>query len=66
MSAVTICAVTNTVGKAEGAFPGKPPTDEQLAEIKRTLEAAGVEFTNGHGPGVKLKAGRARKKGAGS
>ena len=46
----------NTVGKAEGTFPGRPRTDEQLAEIKRTLEAAGVEFTIGGEPGVKLKA----------
>ena len=37
----------NTVGKVEGAYPGKLPTDEQLAEIKRTLKAAGVEFTEG-------------------
>ena len=34
----------NTVGKAEGAYPGKPPTSEQLAEIRAVLEAAGVEF----------------------
>ena len=37
----------NTVGKAEGAFPGKPPSSEQLAEIRAVLEAAGVEFTDG-------------------
>ena len=30
----------NTIGKAEGAFPGKPPTPEQLAEIRAVLEAA--------------------------
>ena len=36
----------NTVGKAEGAYPGKPPTPEQLAEIRAVLEAAGVEFTD--------------------
>ena len=29
----------NTVGKAEGAYPGKPPTPEQLAEIRAVLEA---------------------------
>jgi hypothetical protein len=49
----------NTVGKAEGTFPGKPPTDEELAEIKRTLEAAGVEFTSGGG--VTLKRTQALK-----
>jgi transcriptional regulator with XRE-family HTH domain len=37
----------NTVGKAEGAYPGKQPTPEQLAEIRAVLEAAGVEFTDG-------------------
>ena len=45
----------NTVGKAEGAYPGKPPTPEQLAEIRTVLEAAGVEFTNGDAPGVRLR-----------
>ena len=49
----------NTVGKAEGTFPGKPPTDEQLAEIKRTLVAAGIEFTSEGG--VTLKSTKARK-----
>jgi transcriptional regulator with XRE-family HTH domain len=47
----------NTVGKAEGAFPGSPPTPEQLAAIQEALEAASVEFTNGDG--VKLKATKA-------
>jgi hypothetical protein len=51
----------NTVGKAEGVYPGKPPTPEQLAEIKAVLEAAGIEFTNGDEPGVKLNATTARK-----
>ena len=51
----------NTVGKAEGAYPGKPPTPEQLAEIKTVLEAAGIEFTNGDEPGVKLNATTVRK-----
>jgi hypothetical protein len=45
----------NTVGKAEGAHPGSPPTPEQLAAIQEALEAAGVEFTNGDAPGVRLK-----------
>jgi len=45
----------NTVGKAEGAYPGKAPTPEQLAEIKAVLEAAGIEFTNGEESGVKLR-----------
>jgi hypothetical protein len=52
----------NTIGKAEGDYPGEPPTLEQLAEIRDVLEAAGVEFTSGE-PGVKLKATKARKAG---
>ena len=51
-----LAAITgNTVGKAEGAYPGKPPTPEQLAEIRAVLEAAGVEFTDGDPAGVRLK-----------
>lgn len=42
----------SVVAKAEGAYPGKPPPPEQLAEIRAVLEAAGIEFTDG---GVKLK-----------
>jgi hypothetical protein len=53
----------NRVGKAEGAYPGNAPTPEQLAEIQAVLEAAGVEFTNGDEPGVKLKATKAGKDG---
>jgi hypothetical protein len=45
----------NTIGKAEGQYPGEPPTPEQLAAIQEALEAAGIEFTNGDEPGVKLK-----------
>jgi hypothetical protein len=44
----------NTVGKAEGDYPGCPPTPEQLASIKAALEAAGVEFTNGDELAAKL------------
>ena len=51
----------NTVGKAEGAYAGEPPTPEQLAEIRAVLEAAGVEFTNGDEPGVKPRATKAGK-----
>jgi transcriptional regulator with XRE-family HTH domain len=34
---------------------------EAIAAIRRTLEAAGVEFTNGDEPGVKLRAKGKRK-----
>jgi transcriptional regulator with XRE-family HTH domain len=33
----------------------QPPSRAALAEIRMTLEAAGVEFTNGGEPGVKLR-----------
>jgi hypothetical protein len=32
------------------------PYDRTVADIQRALEAAGVEFTNGDEPAVKLKA----------
>jgi transcriptional regulator with XRE-family HTH domain len=35
---------------------------EAIAVIRRALEAAGVEFTNGDEPGVKLKARRSATK----
>ena len=38
------------------------PHANNLAAIQRALEAAGVEFTNGDAPGVRLrKQGRARR-----
>ena len=41
------------VSKIEtGAYAGAPET---LAAIRRVLERAGVEFTNGDAPGVKLR-----------
>jgi hypothetical protein len=41
------------VSKIEtGAYAGAPATREA---IRRTLEYAGVEFTNGDAPGVKLR-----------
>jgi DNA-binding transcriptional regulator YiaG len=33
----------------------RTPTRNNLAAIQRVLEAAGVEFTNGNRPGVRLK-----------
>jgi hypothetical protein len=43
---------TNTVTRLESGEPLKPRTVEA---IQRALEAAGVEFTNGDKPGVRLK-----------
>jgi predicted transcriptional regulator len=34
------------------------PRAEDLAAVQRALEAAGVEFTNGDEPGVKLRKGK--------
>jgi transcriptional regulator with XRE-family HTH domain len=34
----------------------REPYPRTLADIQRTLEAAGVEFTNGGQPGVRMKA----------
>jgi transcriptional regulator with XRE-family HTH domain len=43
----------NTINTIEtGRHQGRPET---LATIQRTLESAGVEFTNGKRPGVRLK-----------
>ncbi len=37
---------------------GKPPLDEfQLSAIRAVFESAGVEFTDGEGPGVRLRPG---------
>jgi len=35
----------------------RPVSDEAVAAIRAALERAGVEFTNGKQPGVRLKAG---------
>ena len=43
----------DTVSKIEtGTYAGAPAT---LGAIRRPLEYAGVEFTNGDAPGVKLR-----------
>ena len=44
---------TNTVTRLESGEPLKPRTVEA---VQRALEVAGVEFTNGGKPGVRLKA----------
>jgi len=46
---------TSTIQRAE-SMDGEPPVTQAHAKaIRKTLEAAGVEFTNGHEPGVKLR-----------
>jgi transcriptional regulator with XRE-family HTH domain len=48
----------NTIAKIEsGAYASDAET---LAAICRVLEAAGVEFTNGRWPGVRLRPDRIR------
>ena len=54
---------SHTIESAERRRARIAPTDAQLASIRRALEAAGVEFTNGDEPGVKLRATKARKGG---
>jgi transcriptional regulator with XRE-family HTH domain len=46
---------SHTIESAERERTRVPPTDAQLASIRRALESAGVEFTNGDEPGVKLR-----------
>ena len=47
----------NTIAQIEA---GRYASDETLAVIRRALEAAGVEFTNGRWPGVRLRPQRMR------
>ena len=47
---------TDTIARLER---GEMLRDNTLAAIRTALEAAGVEFTNGDAPGVKLKSNRA-------
>jgi transcriptional regulator with XRE-family HTH domain len=42
----------------QGELGGRMETGQKL---RKALEAAGVEFTNGDEPGVKLKASRTRR-----
>lgn len=46
---------THTIAKAEGTARGIPPTHDQLAAMRRTLEVAGVEFIEGNGSGVSAR-----------
>jgi len=43
----------NTVTRIEAGNPANGPT---MAALERALEAAGIEFTNGDQPGVRMKA----------
>lgn len=45
----------NTISNFEtGRYGGDP---EKVEAVQRALEAAGIEFTNGGQPGVRMKAG---------
>lgn len=46
---------TGAVRRAEGIDGGSLATLETLAAIKRALEAAGIEFTAGEQPGVRIR-----------
>ena len=43
---------TNTITRFEG---GEPLKERTVDAIRAALESAGVEFTNGDAPGVRLK-----------
>ncbi len=51
------------VQRAESVLGLPPITAYQEALIRNALQDAGVEFTNGDEPGVKLKAPKERKAG---
>lgn len=42
----------NTITRVEAGNPANVPT---MAALERALEAAGIEFTNGDQPGVRMK-----------
>ena len=44
---------TSTVGEFEREI--RTPHDHILADMRSALEAAGIEFTNGEQPGVRLR-----------
>jgi transcriptional regulator with XRE-family HTH domain len=44
----------STVNSLEGGAGPPAVSDKKLAAIRGVLEAAGIEFTNGHMPGVRL------------
>lgn len=50
-SGLSIVTIRRTEAR-EGDLTGR---DETIAAIRAALEAAGVEFTNGDAPGVKLR-----------
>jgi len=47
----------NTVQRIEGGEPGGPIPGRAASvdSVRRALEAAGIEFTNGDAPGVRLR-----------
>ncbi len=45
----------STVQRMEGAEGVPPASSRNLEAVQRALEAAGVEFTNGDAPGVRLR-----------
>lgn len=46
-----------SLGTVSNIERGSDPRASTLTKIQRALEAAGIEFTNGEAPGVRLKAG---------
>ena len=56
LSSVRARPCTPLVERAEEAVGALPVTAYQQALLRNALEAAGVEFTDGEAPGVKLRA----------
>lgn len=57
MHQATLAEAANVSRNLIGGFEkgGRMPGRNNLAAIQRALEEAGVEFTNGRAPGVRLK-----------
>jgi transcriptional regulator with XRE-family HTH domain len=49
-----------TIRRAEAVDGPVPITVANAETVKRTLQAAGVEFTNGDAPGVRMKVRRGK------
>ena len=47
-----------TIARLEAVDGHVGGRERTAAKIKQTLEAAGIEFTNGNSPGVKIRARR--------
>jgi transcriptional regulator with XRE-family HTH domain len=51
----------STIQRIENAVGPPNAHGSNLASIQSTLEASGIEFTNGDAPGIRMRAKRPRK-----